>query len=427
MAFVPGTSGNTIAAFPTRDFTFILDPPLVEALVKFPHRGVAALIRDLRTLPNGVRITLLYPSYLAQFPERGTPSYLADCISIVSSADGVPPFNLSSTVGPKTRRALNDRAVEATRARGLLALAEVRQADGVVSSLPVLVDSRHALYQHHRIRVIPLSELGAVLEVCAHGHGIFWSATEYTRNLSLDLYYQWLHPKGRRLAQWYDRISGRLQPSEHQENVRSAVLNRYPFVLYSRDMVRFYELQLDHFTRRGLYRRFSSALGYHITNFYLHLWGLMEQLTVLAKYQHALALEDAECGIHKNKTFWKVLGPKEPGLRSFIKSPTIAPWIAAMADVRHAAAHRAMLLPTAMVQETPESQVSDDEVRARLREEDPDFYAIMPPDVVAALEPMRIWHWRVDHYKTVSENEVIVKGRSGTYIRGAVISIDYDL
>ena len=52
-----------------------------------------------------------------------------------------------------------------------------------------------------------------------------------------------------------------------------------------KQMVRFYELQLDHFTRRGLYRRFGSALGYYITNFYLHVWGLMEQLTVMAKYQ----------------------------------------------------------------------------------------------------------------------------------------------
>lgn len=79
------------------------------------------------------------------------------------------------------------------------------------------------------------------------------------------------------------------------------------------------------------------------------------------------------------------------------------------------------------MEKTPESEMSDDEVRARLRNEAPDFYEIMPPEMIEALEPLRIWHWRVEHYKTLADNMVVVRGRSGTYMRGAVVSIDYDL
>jgi len=86
-----------------------------------------------------------------------------------------------------------------------------------------------------------------------------------------------------------------------------------------------------------------------------------------------------------------------------------------------------MLLPHTLARHTPESELSDDEVRARLREEDPEFYDLIPEDMVAPFDPLRIWHWRTEHTKTLADNVVVVKGRSGTYIRGAVISIDYDL
>jgi hypothetical protein len=320
-----GTPANTVAAFPTRDFTFVVDPPLLDSLVVDPrYSGAATLIHDLRVLEHGVHITLVFPAYLADAPDREPPQLLEESVYPVPT-DTVPAFQLSKSVPGKVRHALESDDAEASRAVRLLALADAAHADGLVTEIAPLKEGRYPIYQHHRIRIIPLSEFGGVVEMCAHGHDVFWSSTEYTRGLGQDLYYHALHPKCRRLVEWFNRVSARLSPPEHHENVRSALLNRYPFVLYSRDMVRFYELQLDHFARRGLYRRFGGVLGYYITNFYLHLWGMLEQLTIMAKYQRDLTLEDAQCGIHKDKTFWKELGPKEPGLRKFVKSPPVAP------------------------------------------------------------------------------------------------------
>jgi hypothetical protein len=42
-----------------------------------------------------------------------------------------------------------------------------------------------------------------------------------------------------------------------------------------------------------------------------------------------------------------------------------------------------------MITETPTSQITDDAVRARLRDEDPEFYAAIPAEFLPALEPMR--------------------------------------
>jgi len=138
-----------------------------------------------------------------------------------------------------------------------------------------LVEARYPLLQHHRLRVIPLGECADWIEVCAHGHDVFWSATEYSRNLTVDIFYQWTHWKNRRLARWFSASGSRLTSLGVQEDMRNVILNRYPFLLYSRDMVRFYELQMDPFMRRGLQRRFSTPLGDYVSNFYLHLWGTL--------------------------------------------------------------------------------------------------------------------------------------------------------
>jgi hypothetical protein len=427
--FERGTPGNTIAAFPTREFRFVIEPLLVDRLAMFPLRGVAALLNDLAAVPHGVRVTLIAPGYLTDRPVFQSPSLLEDRTEVIAPAPDIPPFKIGDAVPTTVRRALRQPRAEATTALALLALAEAVQADGIVTESGVLIDARYPLYQHHRVRVIPLAEFGDVLESCAHGHGIFWSATHASRHYGADNYYQMLHPTGHKLAMWFGRVADSLAPAEHHENVRSATLNRYPFILYSRDMVRFYELQLDYFAHRGLYRRFGTTLGYYITNFYVHVWGMLEQLTVIAKDQRGLDILDTDCGIHKTKTYWQKVGAELPTLRALVKSPEIAPWIAAMADVRHAAAHRAMALPSSMVTHTRESQLSDDEVRARLREEDPDFYEMVAhdPKTLRAFETIQIPLWRANRMKTVADNVVVIRGRSGTSIRGAVVSIDYDV
>ena len=95
------------------------------------------------------------------------------------------------------------------------------------------------------------------------------------------MYYQLNHWKQKRLASWYWAKRQDLE-ADRRDNVHSALINRYALIAYARDMVRFYELQLDHFHRRGLWRAFGTLLGYHMTNFYLYLWGMLEHLAVIA-------------------------------------------------------------------------------------------------------------------------------------------------
>jgi hypothetical protein len=372
---------------------------------------------------------LLWPTYI----DRVSPAQVSETLAIllrgrlrqVRGGGGGRRFIASKIQDETARAALGGESTEAERRRSLLALADDAQTDGLVTADSVLIERRYDLLQHHRLRIVPISEFADAIEVVAHGHSIFWTAADSGRRITNDTYYQMHHWKQKRLARWYWTKGPSLE-SDLRDNVHSALINRYGLIAYTRDMVRFYELQLDHFHRRGLGRRFGTLLGYYLTDFYLYLWGMMEHLTTIANQVKQLGLRERRCGIDSAE-FWEAFGERDPALRAYIRSGPIRDWIGRMADVRHAAAHRAMLLPTDMMRETEESQKTNAEIAAILRVEEPNLYAVLPETMLEIFEPMAIEHWRHGKRQTLATNVVMVTKESNSYFRFAVNSIDYDL
>lgn len=427
--FRRGTPGNKFATFPTRAFSFLVDPTALPELGVTKNIGAIFLLRDLGALEWPVDVKLLWPTYIADISPAGVSGTLALLLAghLEEVRDGgeTRRFIASSHMAETARAALGGESAGQQRRQSLLALADDAQADGLVTGDDVLVAQRYDLLQHHRIRIVPVDEFADVIEVCAHGHSIFWSAVDPGRRLISDVYYQLNHWKQKRLASWYWAKHQALE-ADLRANVHSALINRYALIAYARDMVRFYELQLDHFHRRGLWRAFGTLLGYHMTNFYLYLWGMLEHLAVIANQAKTLGLRERDCGIESPK-LWKALGRSDTALCAYIREGPIREWITAMADARHAAAHRAMLLPNDIVSETEESQKTDAEIAAILREEDPEFYALFTEPMIRAFEPQKIEHWRHWKRRTLATNAVVVKKESEGYIRFAVTSIDHDL
>ncbi len=424
MTFERGTPGNTLSTFPTRQFTFVLDPGCLTAL-EDPYTGVLELIADLRRADPPVWIFLIYPAYLAPTAER-RPTGLEEILTAVREPPATPSFILDSAIPAAIHDRLLDGTEQSSIALNLLALADALQADGVVTGSARLTQARYVLRQHHRIRIVPLEESADVLEVCAHGHSIFWSATNADRRLDFDAFYILSHWKAKRLFEWFSVVQAGLPDDDLREYLRSALLNRYPFLLYSRDIVRFYELQQDYYSRRGLLQRFGLGIGYHATAFYLLLWGMLDHLTVIAKYARNLTVGERDCGI-RSRAFWQEFEPKEPGLAKFVFNGRIAQWITVMADMRHAAAHRTVTMPAPMLMHTAESKKSDEEILEIVRKEKALFYTTLPAEMIKALEPQFIWHWRISKMKTVAPSMVLIKGQSSEYFRDPVVSIDYDL
>lgn len=408
----------------TREFGFVIGPRCLDRISALPPAAFLDAAAQLAASSPAVKIQLSCPSFFGPGDSRRLRDY-RPFISDIQAPLGDGKFYVSKSLSSRHRKHLSAARESGQIALALLALAESLKADGVVSDATELLATRYALLAHHRIRVIPLEEFPRWIEICGIGHSTFVSAVGPHVNIPPDMFYQWLDQKNRSLIEWHSRMSQRVSP-ETAEDLRSIVYNRYPFVLYSRDMVRFFELQSDHVVRRSGQRRLSSFVGFHLVNLYFHTWGLLDHLTLVANRHLGLGVPENRCGIASDE-FWSASATRAPLLRKAVKQPKLNDWIAVMADMRHPAAHKAMLLPTQLVSHTAESQLSDVEVLEILKKEDPELFERFDSDALRAMEPLMVSNWRFQKLKILADGVVHVQGQSRSYFRPALNSVDYDV
>jgi hypothetical protein len=422
MVVTTGSPRNTFATMPSREIGLLLDPACI------PYSSYAHVIRlicDLRSIEPPITIQLLVPCELL---DQATAALARDLHNpfLLRKDISRSPFKLDTRIPSGVREPLLKNSVEVNLCLGLLSVAEAVQADGIITNDELLINARYPLYQYHRIRVIPLRELDDTVEVFAHGHSVFWSSTNEDRYMIFDLFYQRFHWKGSRFARWFLKVAEKIASNELRESLRSALLNRYAFILYCRDMIRFYELQADFFKRRGQERRFFMGVGFYVSTFYLFLWGMLEHLTIIAKWAKNLKVDERNCGI-RSKQFWTEFNKTDSRLNTFLNQPRIKEWISVMAEMRHAAAHRDLALPTEILEATEESEKSDEEILEIIKKERSYMYESFLAPIVKAMEPMMIRLWRIKKMREGAPSAVIIEIDGVKHIRDPVLSVDYDL
>jgi len=424
-----GLRPHLMQAFPKRQFQLLIDSDCVHELAS-RHNMALQFIIDLALLDPAIQINLLTPD------KRGLEGQWLELIPAAEHSGLFAPANLTEQ---DPRKRLFAEGANLERARNLCALGTKLKVDGVVTTSPSLIEDevRYALYQHDRINVVPLDQLADVFEVCAHGHDVYWSVS-YEGALTHDVYYTLAHHKCQRLAKWWGQVHPTIESEETQKQLRSLVLNRYPFILYARDMVRFFQLQRDHFARFEK-DRFSFPLSYHVNAFYLPLWGMLDQLCLIANHVLALGLDKMACGISR-KSFFKALGKSKPSLVHFLRTPIVDDWIDTMSDFRHLVAHQVIPMPTKIVVETEESKKPREEILKIIEAEDPDAASLLKfaedprlqqsannPDLKTAIEDQMVFLWRAEKVRLIADHMVLLEGKRGHYWRSPVVSVDHDL
>jgi hypothetical protein len=411
-------TGNNVV----KDFLFVIDPRSLPYLNDTPSRDAVATLKYLREA-SGISIELVSPTYISEnvFPKN---SAIAEALKVISEAPA-SNFQLHKAVEKqilKDSKKLPDIRQESS----LLALSEGMTADGLVTDSDFLIEYQYVIYQYHRIRIVPVDEFRDMIRVIAVGNSVFWSAA-YARDIGFDTFYQMTNWKATRLFRWWSQAIMGQTTKELVENLRAALLNRFPYILYSRDMVRFYQLQRDYYVRRQRLLMYGLAIGFYINTFYLMLWGMLEHLTIVAKYARNLDVDERSCGI-RSKPFWKKFSVVENGLSEFVKGPRMTEWIGIMADMRHKAAHNVILIPSLLFFETDDSKKTDDEIIEILRKEEPHLYRFLDAGSIEALQPSWIAHWRMMKMEIGAPGMVMVSKPDGkSYLRDPVISVDYDL
>ena len=412
---------------PSRDFVVIVDPPLLNDVVTLDRGGVVRTILELKELEDPIKIRLLLPTYLFDPPQTSEAMrVLRNVFSLARNEALIPKFNLSRDLRRRDRERIERGAEGGCRGLRLLALAQHVKADGVVTSLPSLIEPRFHLRRLHALRIFPPADLSDFVAVCSRGHSIF--VNRQLSQVAPDIFYMYADPKARRLFQWFNKASPTFADDTVREHLRSALLNRYAFILYARDMTQFYELQKQYYLRRrGRPAIFRGLLNYHLTAFYVHVWGMLDALAGIANRQLALGIDPRQCYLNRDE-FLDALWPKSPGLARFIKEHR-AKWVSVIGDVRHPVAHSALLLQQDVVVHTEESKQTDEQILAIVREEEREFLDSIPADVLPSIEATLVFNWRQNRMKVENDDAIYVEGPTtgGGYFRGPVVSIDFDL
>lgn len=411
-------TGNHIV----KELQFVIDPRTLPYLTDMSSRDATTALQYLRN-ECGIGIDLLLlkcksdDSFFMNNAIMDTLKVLADV--------PITDFHLHKTVEKKMAEG-REKLPEMAHELSLLSLSESVKADGIVTNSALLIDHQYAIYQYHHIRIVPVDEFPDLVRVVAVGNSIFWSSA-YGRDIGFDVFYQMTHWKAMRLFKWWAQVNSGQMTKKLVDNLRGALLNRFPYILYSRDMVRFYQLQRDYYLRRQRLLSYRLAIGFYINTFYLMLWGMLDHLTIVAKYARHLNITEKACGI-RSKEFWKVFRGVENGLSRFVKGPKMSQWIGIMADMRHQAAHSMIPIPSLLVFETEESKKSDDEIIEILKKEKPHLYQFLDAPFIDAMQPTWIADWRMKKMEIGAPSMVMVSKPDGRgYMRDPVISVDHDL
>lgn len=403
-----------------KDFVFVVDPRSLSSS-NVPLHSTSANLEHLRV--SGIGVDLVWPEYISGSNVAENDGITA-LFKVISKA---PPsgFKLHKTVENKIRedsRKLQEMGQESS----LLALSESLTADGIVTDSEFLIKYQYQIYQYHRIRIVPINEFEDMIRVISVGNSVYFSR-EYDRDIGFDTFYIMTHWKAAELFKWWAQSIYGQVGKELNDNLRSALLNRFPYILYSRDMVRFYQLQRDYYSRRDRLQRYGLAIGFYINTFYLMLWGMLDHLTIVTKYARNMSVVERHCGIHSD-VFLKELCKIRKDLFTFVKKPEMTEWIGIMADMRHKAAHNIIPIPSLLVFETDDSKKTDIEIIEILKKERPNFYRLFDANTINALQPSWIADWRMKKMEIVAPGMVMISKSNGTsYMRDPVISVDYDL
>lgn len=413
-----------IETYQTREYNFILDPGCLFLWIRNFHQQFSFIMKALESAEPSIKISVIIPLWLTEPESIGFVQEQIYRITKLIQQDFPAEINLDVPIhGDKLKSVLGTEGF--SKSRQLLALSEFMKADGIITAAEDLLKCRYDVHQSHRIRILPFEEFHDILEIIAHGHFIFLSTSSTLIKATFSVFYIMTHYKAKLLFRFYNSIMPTITDENLRENLRSALLNRYSYILYARDMVLFNYIQKDYCARRSIQSGHGLHLGYHLTIFYLLLWGMLDHLSVITKYHLNLPVEEFKVGI-RSKEFKKQLSKVKANLVNYINSPNISKWIAIMADMRHQAAHKLIALPSEMVEHTDESKMGDEEVWDILKKEDLSLN-VFDDESLNAVKSLMISNWRIDKMQTVASDMTFINKGKDSYFRNFVVSIDYDL
>ncbi len=164
---------------------------------------------------------------------------------------------------------------------------------------------------------------------------------------------------------------------------------------------------------------------FYLNWLYLLMWGALDHLCLLLNGVHSYGFKESQCGLYKS--FREVMKRRHPDLASFLDTEDIARFLMVLSDLRNAAAHRIIPMPTSVLQETEASSVSDEVLRPAIEQELDEDLPGIAPSLRESFIAFRIQQRRIQQMRRLAESVVFVRKENGGYFYEPYISADHDL
>jgi len=307
----------------------------------------------------------------------------------------------------------------------LIALAKSKSVDILWLESTKSIDDNEGYY----FNIVDSEELLSQLEVFLYGHDIPWSFARPVWYISWSDFYAGCDTYLSKLNQKY--ISFIDHPNLDKstiEEMRSLLLNRLMFLVHTKYKLLFYIQQRRFAKRNSLENQsFYCELSYYVNYYYVLIWGSFDQLAVICnrayKINHTPKIEIS----FNNRKFKSKLKLKSKAVWDIISDKEFRDWYKKIGEIRHAAAHKPMIVLASLVEE-PTSRMSEEELE-KVIEKRPDLINMknfLTDEQFNAIKDMVRNNLRLNEYSLISDEVSVFEGTNKKSIFSPLKNVEFD-
>ncbi len=322
----------------------------------------------------------------------------------------------------------------------LLSIAIENKIPFILSNLKVSRGKELDLLKKFNITILEIDPLQDKIKAFLQGFYNYYKFDLIYGIESPDLAHAMSDPLHNKLYSFEGQIKASKFSDTVKERIRSFVHNRYIDILVTIDRINFYKIQQQIFDiERNILDnkepRFHGSVRYYLNYHLLLIWGYIDHLCFIINdvfefgYNEENFEERNKIGLKNSKNkkeFLLKIKKINNDLYSFIITKEFQEWLSVLAQLRHRNAHREMISPAPLLQPTPASEVSDQEIDAIIYKDrppiEPEIIKLLPPFALEAQKAQDRYHYRISKMEKIFDHVAIAK--EGFFDPVARIKID---
>ncbi len=383
--------------------------------------GLVDMLQDYlkKTDPVLCSVEFYYPKYIEEQLgiRRVFNGFGNEVIFTSKSKEGVAFFDDKFIPNLDERNMHND----------ILSITIENKIPFILSGLEISRKEEMELLKRYNITILKLDALKEKIKAFLQGFFNYYKFDLLQGVDSPDMAHAMSDPLHKKLYILEDKIKVSDLSVAVKERIRSFVHNRYVDILVTIDKINFYKIQqqildIERNILDNKEPQFHGAIRYYLNYYLLLIWGYVDHMCLIINDIFVFGYDDEKFNDRKKIGFQnsenkqefleKIKGLNE-NLYSFIISKEFQEWLNVLGQLRHKNAHKEMISPSPLLQPTPASEISDQEIDAIIYKDRPPLEEEVLKSFPSLLEIQKAqdrYHYKISKMDKIFDHVAIIKG-----------------